>query len=120
MAWEVCFPIMKLKKDAEGLKGETSWTCVPIPVLLWRKWDDPGPVEGPWLISNLIKESFVRELQILSTIDQLASGLNGGLKKQVQGLVRQLAKEAGELPSEMELNFGKEHEGRESAYIDKA
>lgn len=87
---ELCFTI----------SGREFW--IRIPVLIERK---PGPDPDPWITGDLIKEKFARDLQILATVDQLASGLSSGLRKQVQDMTRKSA--AGGLPEGMKLDFGK-------------
>jgi hypothetical protein len=97
MPWTICLPLPK--------KGEVSLTgliCFDIPVLV-RRFEIPQP----FFRTNLVKEKVVKDLQILATIDELASGLSSGVRKQVQDTVRRSA-EAGGLPEGMKLNFGEQ------------
>jgi hypothetical protein len=103
MPWEICVPLIKVGKLVLNAKPN----CITIPLVIPIP-ERPGPGPRPWLTGELIKKDFARDLQFLATIDELASGLSSGLRKQVQGTVRKLAKEAGTLPEGMELNFDKE------------
>jgi hypothetical protein len=95
MAWRICF-VFNGKRF-----------CINIPILV-RRFELPEP--DPWIITDLIKERFVKDLQILATIDQLSSGLSAGVKKQVQDTLRRSV-EAGGLPEGIKVDFGKEKPG---------
>jgi hypothetical protein len=93
MAWRICFVI-------NGRKF-----CINIPILVRQFELGPGP--EPWIITDLIKEKFVKDVQILATIDQLSSGLSAGIKKQVQDTLRQSVEATG-LPEGIKVDFGRE------------
>jgi len=99
MAWTFCFPLRKLDNVVISKP-----LCVEIPLLINREeFRQPGP----WVTSESLKENFVKDLQVLATIDLLATGLSPELRQQVQGIVRRSA-ESGGLPEGMNIDFGKE------------
>jgi hypothetical protein len=90
MAWKICF------------KFQGKRFCFHIPLLV-KRFEIPGP--EPWVDSDLVKAKFAKDLQILATIDELATGLSPKARKQVQETVRQSV-EAGGLPPDINLDFG--------------
>ncbi len=104
--WVLCFPV----RTVTGAGGRSipigKKICIKIPMLI-RKFDFP-PNPDPWVKSDLLKPRFVKDLQILATIDMLAEGLSSGLKGKMQDATRGLVNAKEELPSELEINFGKQ------------
>jgi|SRR5215216_372540 len=98
--WTLCIP-KKISSDV-GRAAKNDRICIVIPLVI-IPWRPPEP--DRWITSNLLKESFVRDLQVLASIDELASRLSSRLKKQVQNMVRQSAKEETEFPPDFGLNF---------------
>jgi hypothetical protein len=78
--------------------------CFEIPLLINQ---DRIPQPEPWVTSEALKENFVKDLQVLASIDVLATRLSPELRQQVQGTVRRSA-ESGGLPEGMNIDFGKE------------
>lgn len=99
MAWTLCLPLRKLDNVVISKP-----ICFEIPLLINL---DQFRQPGPWVTSEALKENFVKDLQVLATIDVLATGLSPELRQQVQGIVRQSA-ESGGLPEGLNIDFGKE------------
>lgn len=99
MSWEICMP----GRFIDGILVSKN-VCFVIPDVVPRF--PPDLPQPPWIRSELLNEEFTRDLQRLAAIDELASGLSSGLKKQVQSLVRGAAREPKALPADFELNFG--------------
>jgi hypothetical protein len=99
MLWSICLTYRFLADRIEIVRK----LCHIIPLLVNVELI---PQPEPWVTSDLIKERFVKDLQVLATIDQLASRLSDEMKNHVQGTVRRLAQDSGGLPEGMELNFG--------------
>ena len=105
MPWVICFPV----RTVSGAGGHPipiqKQICFEIPLV--RNLEFP-PKPDPWVKSELLKPRFVKDLQILATIDTLAEGLSSGLKGKIQDATRDLVNAKQELPSEVEINFGKQ------------
>lgn len=104
MAWGFCITV-PVTVDGRFI-GETTEICIAIPVLPRRF--PPDPPEPPWIRGELLRQDFVRDLEGLAAIDEVAAGLSSGLKSQVQRLVRTAAKESKLLPANFDLKFDME------------
>lgn len=98
--WKLCFMLGKRK------------ICICIPVLIpkWKPpkdWTagDPEPFPWKWVIDAKIRTEVVRDLQILATIDSLASQLSKGTRSSVQEVVMRAAK-SQKLPTDVQLDIG--------------
>lgn len=98
MRWKLCFVLNKRR------------VCIWIPVFIpkWRPpqdWNAGDPEPFPVITGDLLKPQVVKDLQVLATMDALASSLSPALRTKLSGEIRGAAEP--QLGPGVELHYGK-------------